>query len=195
MAVAPIKPGIKRLEHIERVKQVIVSLRWILPGERDLSLKQRYGINQGKYILGGGSNSLLFRRLRQELHWVYKTGASFSNYPTAIEFEVWAAVEPEMVEKTILEMKGIVNKFLDKGVGKEDFRRVKNYMNMMTYVAFDSVSGIAQSLVNDLHYHNEVHLPEERVRVANMVKQEEIRELLGKYLGVEPFVGIMREEK
>jgi len=184
-----------QLWHKEDLDQIVLSVIWKLPGSEKMSLKERYALNQVRYVLGGSARSRLFRKLRIENGLVYKTGASFFNFPTYGEFEIWASTSKKNYRQTYRKMREIVDEFA-QSLDKSEFGSVMNFLNMGTFLRFDSVGNISEELGDDLFYKGRFYPPEERVSIGSSVTLGYLKKVYKKYVTDGDFrVCIMAREK
>ncbi len=183
------------LWHKEDLDQVVLSVIWKLPGAKKMSLKERYALNQVRYILGGSARSRLFRELRMRDGLVYKTGASLFSFPTYGEFEIWSSTNGKNYKRTYEKMRKIIDEFAGS-LNRSEFESAMGFLNMGTFLRFDSVGSISGEIASDLFYEGRFYPPEERVDIGSSVTLEYLKRVYKKYLAGGDFrVCVMAREK
>jgi len=95
------------VEHAASQAGILMYLPWITP-EQDIETKFAAGVLSN--MLGQGSHSLLFQKLREESGLCYATGAYASGVWYDLAFAVYALLSPENVEQAKQEMLQVVKR-------------------------------------------------------------------------------------
>lgn len=178
------------------VKKASFFMNYLSPGLGELSAKQRVVLSLGSYILGGTSRSLLFRKLRQEKGLVYSAHAKHSNYLKLGFFSVQSSCDPVAVAELKHEVDGVLKNFFAGKIDDDDFDRAKNFLCEGTLMSYDSVSGIARKLGNQLFYYNRSILPEEYVEIIQSIKKDYFVKTMNELIKVDDkFVTVMSPKK
>ncbi len=160
-----------------------------------MTLKEEEMFRLAKYLLGGSPLSLLFYELRQKMGIAYSGGASLTTYAHKGAFECYTATDYKNIAPAIEAIQKVLSDFLKSGVSASRFYQAKKFLDMQLLLSYDSVDGIANSLVSDLFYFNRViPLTEHRKTLAS-VSQKDMLEFINKYLTSEPYISIMAKEK
>lgn len=180
--ISAIKPEQKKMTHEEDVQQERPVLMWHTPGFNDLSQKQRYCLWIASYMLGGGSRSLLQKRLREELHLVYRGGSGKDLSPHAGFFELWSSNSPEQTQNAIKEMQQIVYKFIEDPIEEKLYKRSINFLKSNISLSFDSIHSISDSITGSLFWEDIIRLPDEDIKTLLDITEAEVRQTLGQYV-------------
>jgi predicted Zn-dependent peptidase len=165
------------IKYQDNVSQSYILINWFLENEKKLDLKTRYGINMFSFILGGGANSILFKRIRQELGLVYNIRSRFWSLPKIYFFEIIVSVDTSKLDTLLENIKTVTEKFINNPISSTEFEQVRHYMDLQTLISFDSVDHISNNLVDDLFYEHHVYTPEDKIEIAHKIDLEQIKKL------------------
>lgn len=177
-----VRPGNKYLWHAEDVDQVGIHLQWLLPGREKLGRKERMKINAAMYILGGSSRSMLTRRLRHELGYVYGVAADYYSWEKTSVVDLSASTSQKNANNVASEMISILHQFIDNKISEDVFNRSIKFLNMRSMLKYNSVDNIADDLASDLLIYDRVTTPEENIEMANTLTELQARNILKKYI-------------
>jgi zinc protease len=186
----------KRLvKYKEKAEHAILNFNYLLPPLEELDFKDRLTLNIAKFILSVTRRSLFHQRLRQELGLIYGISSEYHLQPGFSLFKIETGTDQKYIKKVCLEIRKIISNFLEKGVEKEKYQRIMNYMNLQTRMAFDSPDSIANKISYSLLSNEKARKPQEYIDLANEISQKQILNLLNGYLNWEKVnIGIMTEE-
>lgn len=194
LTITDAKPKGNIYWHKEDQDRVSVSLNYFVTGRENLTLRSRMALGVGRYILGGSSRSLLFKRLREELGHVYSAGAGISYAPHISDFDLYASTSPDKVREVVLEILKIYKKFLESGTTDEAFNRAKKYLLMMIPLGFDSPYRIAESLAYELMWDGAITDPNELISILKNVTMTDVLKAYEENIGTDPILTFMSRE-
>lgn len=134
--------------HERDIAQAHVALAF--PGPKLLA-PERYTADLTSVVLGGGSTSRLFERIREDEGLAYNIQTFTAFYPTAGMIGVYAAVAPENYRKTLELTFEEIRKLRDEGVPQKELdacrEQIKGYTLMSLESTFSRVTRMAKSLM------------------------------------------------
>ncbi len=179
----------------EDVMKVEIDVQWnthVLT--ENSSLSDKLAINIGRYILGGSARSRLSKELRTKRAWVYHAGASHGFLPNESYLSVNTSTDTEKASQVLELLKSETLKFVKEGIPDDEFERAKNYLNMQTLIYFDSVGAIANKLINDQFYEEQIYMPEELNKLVDAISKEDVVRLFSSFVKENPVISIMAKE-
>ena len=162
--------------YYDNVNQSYLVMNWIK--KKKYSLQERITLNMASFMIGSGSNSILFKKLRHQLGLVYNINSKSSTWLDIQNFEVWSSVENKNINKVIDIIKEEINQFLSKKIDPILFKKTRRYMDYQTLMSFDSVNNISNSLIKDLFYENKIYTPKEIINLAKKITPKQMVNLL-----------------
>lgn len=139
-------------------------------------LERKYVLNIYSFILGGGSDSKLFRNVREKNSLCYSIHAS----PTMLygTVEISAGIEGKNYEKTVSLIEDSINEMKDGNITDEEFSRtITTYLNGCREVA-DSQHAIVSNYLSHEYLGND--LIEEKIIQIKSIKKEDVIKLAKK---------------
>lgn len=176
--LSPVKAQSRELRYKDNVSQDYVHVSWLINPNKKISSQDKIGLGIISHLLGDNHNSILFKKIRQELGLVYNINSCFSSWTTTGIFEIWASVDPKNTNILLENIKKEVEIFLNNKIDTEKFESCRNYMDLQTLMNHDSILNIANNIVNDLFYKGKVLSPEDQIAIAKLCKPENLRKLL-----------------
>lgn len=173
-----IQPEVKHVGYQDKVRQSYFVANWIISPDKKMDYKTEIGLNIFNFILSGSSNSILFKKIRQELGLVYSINSRSLSYPNAHTFEIWSSVDSNNINILTENIKNTLKEFLETPINENVFEQSRYYMDLQTLMSYDSIYNIGNSLVDDLFYNHKIYSPEDRIKIAKSINPEEIRILL-----------------
>lgn len=77
-------------------------------------------------VLGGGSSSRLFARVREECGLVYEISSETVTFSDVGSLDIYTSVEAGHLVDTVREILRVVRRLRDRGVGSQEFRRARD---------------------------------------------------------------------
>lgn len=162
----------QNLTYQDNTSQTYLVINWVK--KKNYSLKERLALNIFSFILRSGTNSILCKKLRHELGFVYDINSRFVQMYSDINFfEVWSSVENKNVKNITNIIKTEIDNLLSQGINKELFLKAKKFINYQTLMSFDSINGISSHIINDLFYENKVYTPQEILKITDKITADQ----------------------
>lgn len=147
--------------------------------------EKRYAFSILNSILGGGANSRLFLKIREEMgiaYTIYSYGSSFLN--TGL-FHIYAGVNAGHLEAAIEAIKKEIEKLKKEGPTKEEILWAKEQIKTDLIIQAESTKGHMSSNARDIIQFGKIIPLEETLYQINQVKKEDILECLEEYFKAE----------
>lgn len=133
-------------------------------------------------MLGGGTSSRLFQRIREELGMAYTVYSGPSNYPHCGEFTIYAATSPKHAH-TVLEQIDIeIHKLLDDGFSEKEFTMAKAQLKGSYVLGLESAYNRMSALGHNQMLLGRVIPPEETIAAIERVTPEDVRTIAAQML-------------
>jgi predicted Zn-dependent peptidase len=137
----------------------------------------RYSASLLASIIGGGTSSRLWQKIREERGLAYSVGAGGSTYSDAGVFMIYAGASPghldEVVDLSLDELRKVVN----ESVSKEELRLAKDQSISSILLGLESSSARASALARQEIIHHRRISPDEIVRRIEAVSCEDVQEV------------------
>ncbi len=147
--------------------------------------KKRYAADLLANIIGGGTSSRLWQKIREERGLAYSVGASTIMYHDCGLFSVFAGTSPdqvnEVVDITIAEMREVVR----NGVARDELELAKQQTRASILLGLEDSAGRAATLAQSEMLHGRQIPVEETLANVDAVTVEEIQALARKYFKTE----------
>jgi predicted Zn-dependent peptidase len=142
-------------------------------------------------VLGGYFGSRLMKNIREEKGYTYGIYSSIDVWKEDGFFYISAEVANQNVEATMREIFKEIDKLKRKGIEKEEFEMVKNYMLGQMLHLIDGPFATAQLIKNI--YTKDIEVEHFRAHVAELkaVSQSDILEMANKYLHEKTFTTVL----
>jgi predicted Zn-dependent peptidase len=136
--------------HEREISQCHVTLAY--PGPA-LGTADRYICDLTSTVLGGGSTSRLFERIREDEGLAYNIQSFHSFYPGAGVLGVYAAVAPENYHRCMELIYEEIRKLRDAGLEEEELRKNREQLKGYMLMSLESTSARASRIGKSLmHY-------------------------------------------
>lgn len=143
--------------------------------------EERYAFSILNAILGGGANSRLFLKVREEMgiaYAIYSYGSSF--FHTGL-FHIYAGLNANRLEETIEVIQKEILKLKKEGPTKEEMLWAKEQIKTDLIIHAESTKGHMSSNARELMQFGKAVPLEETLHQINQVKREDILDCLEKY--------------
>jgi predicted Zn-dependent peptidase len=138
---------------------------------------RRYALLLLSNIIGGGMNSRLFQRVREEEALAYVVYSFQQFYVDTGLYGVYMGTEPSRRDRTIGVVQDEYHKFLKEGVTEEELQHAKNQLKGQLLLGLESTTTRMFRLAN-FELNNESYLPvDEVIRKIEAVSPDEIHEV------------------
>jgi predicted Zn-dependent peptidase len=143
----------------------------------DARSDDRYAASLLASIIGGGTSSRLWQRIREERGLAYSVGAGGSTFSDVGVFAVYAGTSPEylreVVELSLEELRRAVN----ESVSEDELRLAKDQAISSVLLGLESSSARASALARQEIIHHRQISPDEVLRRIEAVNSEELQQV------------------
>jgi predicted Zn-dependent peptidase len=141
--------------------------------------EDRYAASLLSSVIGGGTSSRLWQRVREERGLAYSVGAAGSHFTDAGIFQIYAGTSPEQLDEVLDISLEEVRRSLREAVGGDELQLVKDQAVSSILLGLESTSARAGTLARQEIVHGrrippeqviariEAVTPEDMLRVAN----------------------------
>lgn len=194
-----LKPGLKALDPVPAapivvkqrpdLEQAHLILATPFPSATD---ERRYAADLTASILGGGTASRLWQKIREERGLAYSVGASTTTYQDVGIFSIFAATSPDQVEEvleiSVAEMRNVVR----DGILPEELELAKAQARASVLLSLEDSASRAAALAQSEMVHGRQISVEETLAGVDAVAVEDCHALATEYLTSEniAFVGL-----
>jgi predicted Zn-dependent peptidase len=158
-ADAPPSPAapilVRRKKELEQAHLILASP---FPSARD---EDRYAASLLSSVIGGGTSSRLWQRVREERGLAYSVGAVGSHYTDAGVFQIYAGTSPEQLDEVLELSLAEMRRVLREPVGEEELRLVKDQAVSSILLGLESTSARAGTLARQEIVHGRRIAPEQ----------------------------------
>jgi predicted Zn-dependent peptidase len=167
---------IEQKEELEQA-HLIIAVPW--PSSRS---DDRYPATMLASVLGGGTSSRLWQRIREERGLAYSVGAGISTFSDIGVFSVYAGTSPgqldEVLDISLAELRRIVN----EPVAEAELRLVKDQAVSSTLLGLESSNARASTLARQEIIHGRRISPDEMIQRLEAVTADDIQRVARTYL-------------
>src|SRR5690606_8848125 len=147
--------------------------------------RERYAADLLATILGGGTSSRLWQRIREDRGLAYSVGASYIAYSDCGIFSVFGATSPqqcgEVLDLSVAELRRIVK----EGVTESELELAKDQAKAAIYLGVEDSAARAAALAQaEMLHGRQLHLEETPANI-NSVTEKDIQKLAKKYFRTE----------
>jgi len=165
-AAAPIL--VRRKKELEQAHLIIASP---FPSARD---EDRYAASLLGSVVGGGTSSRLWQRIREERGLAYSVGAAGSHFTDAGLFQIYAGTSPEHLDEVLDLSLAELRRTLREAVGEDELRLVKDQAVASILLGLESTSARAGSLARQEIIHGRRIPPDEIIARVEAVTPEDL---------------------
>ncbi|HXM34455.1 MAG TPA: pitrilysin family protein [Pyrinomonadaceae bacterium] len=172
-AAAPIL--IEQKEELEQAHLVIAA-----PWPSSLS-KERYAAGMLASVLGGGTSSRLWQKVREERGLAYSVGAGGSTFSDVGVFSIFAGTSPgqldEVVDISLAEIRRVVH----ESVPVEELKLARDQAVSSILLGLESSSARASTLARQEIIHHRRISPEEVIQQLDEITPDDLQQVARKY--------------
>jgi zinc protease len=139
------------------------------------------------YLLGGGFNSYLIAKIREEKGWAYDVGSDFGSGKYTGEFSVSMQTKNEVAQDAIDEALAQVRRMRDQPVSDQDLKDAKAYLTGSFPLRLDTSKKIAGMLATIEYYGLGLDYVDRYPALINAVTAADIQRVAQKYLDPEKY--------
>lgn len=133
-------------------------------------------------ILGGGSSSRLFQRIREEMGMAYSVYSGPSNYPHCGEFTIYAATSPKHTQTVLAQINAEIEKLLAGGVEDKEFIQAKSQLKGSFILGLESAYNRMSTLGHNQILLGRVIPPEDTIAAIERVTKEDVAAIAAQIL-------------
>ncbi len=161
-------------------KQGYYSIAILGPSEQDLDTLTSFLL--AGTILGGDTDSPLYRTLREEKGLCYYAGANIQNFAPYSLLTLDAVSSPKNGSILVKEMFKILIGFIDGSVETGDFDAHKAMLITKLHSASETTRGMAQFIASRIRKSGEKRTPEEIIKRVENASVEDVRKTMKAFL-------------
>ncbi|HEX8558727.1 MAG TPA: pitrilysin family protein [Pyrinomonadaceae bacterium] len=136
--------------------------------------EDRYAASLLSSVVGGGTSSRLWQRVREERGLAYSVGAVGSHYTDAGLFQIYAGTSPEQLDEVLDISLEEMRRVLREAVGEEELRLVKDQAVSSILLGLESTSARAGTLARQEIVHGRRITPEQVIARIEAVTPEDL---------------------
>ena len=179
-APSPAAPIIvQRKQELEQA-HLILAAPW--PSARSAD---RYAASLLSSVIGGGTSSRLWQRVREERGLAYSVGAVGSHYTDAGVFQIYAGTSPEQLDEVLDISLAELRLALREPVGGEELRLVKDQAVSSILLGLESTSARAGTLARQEIVHGRRITPEQVIARIEAVTPEDLLRVASEFFKTE----------
>ncbi len=139
--------------------------------------KMRIAVNILSQILGEGSSSRLFQKIREENGIAYQINSFLNSFYDISTFGVYLSTNENSVYKAQSLIFEEIEKIKSKKVSEKELNRAKEYLIGNMLLSLESTTNRMLRIAQSMIYFNKVKSVEETIRKIHSVTSQEIREI------------------
>ena len=147
--------------------------------------EDRYAASLLSSVVGGGTSSRLWQRVREERGLAYSVGAVGSHYTDAGIFQIYAGTSPEHLDEVLDLSLAELRRALRESVGEEELRLVKDQAVSSILLGLESSSARAGTLARQEIVHGRRIPPEQVIARIEAVTPEDLRRVATEFFKTE----------
>jgi predicted Zn-dependent peptidase len=167
---------IEQKEELEQA-HLIIATPWPCSLDDD-----RYAATMLASVLGGGTSSRLWQRIREDRGLAYSVGAGVSTFSDIGVFSVYAGTSPDQLDEVLDISLEEIRRIVHEPVHEEELRLVKDQAVSSTLLSLESSSARASTLARQEIIHGRRISPDEMIRRIEAVTVDDIQRVARKYL-------------
>ena len=170
---------VQRKKELEQAHLIVAAP---FPSARD---EDRYAASLLCSVVGGGTSSRLWQRVREERGLAYSVGAVGSHYTDAGVFQIYAGTSPEQLDEVLDISLEEVRRVLREAVGEEELRLVKDQAVASILLGLESTSARAGTLARQELVHGRRIPPDEVIARIEAVTPEDLLRVAAEHFKTE----------
>lgn len=136
--------------------------------------EDRYAASLLSSVIGGGTSSRLWQRVREERGLAYSVGAAGSHYTDAGVFQIYAGTSPEQLDEVLDISLEEMRRSLREIVGDDELQLVKDQAVSSILLGLESTSARAGTLARQEIVHGRRIAPEQVIKRIEAVTPEDM---------------------
>ena len=159
---------IQRKKELEQAHLIIAAP---FPSARD---EDRYAASLLSSVIGGGTSSRLWQRVREERGLAYSVGAAGSHFTDAGIFQIYAGTSPDQLDEVLDISVEEMRRALRESVGEDELQLVKDQAVSSILLGLESTSARAGTLARQERVHGSRIAPEQVIARIEAVTPEDM---------------------
>lgn len=147
--------------------------------------EDRYASSLLSSVVGGGTSSRLWQRVREERGLAYSVGAVGSHYTDAGMFQIYAGTSPEQLDEVLDISLEEMRRTLRETVGEDELRLVKDQAVSSILLGLESTSARAGTLARQEIVHGRRITPEQVIARIEAVTPEDMLRVAAEHFKTE----------
>ncbi len=147
----------------------------------DARSSERYAASLLASVVGGGTSSRLWQRVREERGLAYSVGAGGSTFSDVGVFTIYAGTSPEHLDEVLELSLEEVRRVINESVSEEELKLAKDQAISSILLGLESSSGRVSSLARQEIIHGRRISPEEIIQNIEEVNIEDLQRVARKY--------------
>ena len=147
--------------------------------------EDRYAASLLSSVVGGGTSSRLWQRVREERGLAYSVGAVGSHFTDAGVFQIYAGTSPEQLDEVLDISLAEMRRVLREPVGREELRLVKDQAVSSILLGLESTSARAGTLARQEIVHGRRIPPEQVIARIEAVTPEDLQRVASEFFKTE----------
>jgi predicted Zn-dependent peptidase len=142
----------------------------------------RYAASMLASVVGGGTSSRLWQKIREDRGLAYSVGAGVSTFSDAGVFSVYAGTSPAQLDEVLDIALDELRRILRETVPEEELQLVKDQAISSTLLGLESSSARASTLARQEIIHGRRISPDEMIKRLAAVTAEDLQRVAREYL-------------
>ena len=151
---------------------LIIATPW--PDARD---ERRYAASLLASVIGGGTSSRLWQKIREDRGLAYSVGAGGSTFSDVGIFTIYAGTSPEHMDEVVDLALGELRRSVRETVSKDELKLVKEQAISSILLGLESSSARASTLARQEIIHGRRISPDEIIKRIETVSPEEVQDV------------------
>jgi len=149
----------------------------------DALSEDRYAASLLASVIGGGTSSRLWQKIREERGLAYSVGAGGSAFSDVGVFNVYAGTSPEQLDEVVDLSLEALRDVVNHNVSEEELRIAKEQAIASILLGLESSSARASTLARQEIIHGRRISPDEVIEKIRAVTLDQLREIAQTYFG------------
>ena len=142
---------------------------------------ERYAASLLASVVGGGTSSRLWQRIREERGLAYSVGAGGNTFSDVGVFTIYAGTSPEHLDEVLDLSLEEVRRVINESVSEEELKLAKEQAISSILLGLESSSGRVSSLARQEIIHGRRISPEEIIKHIEEVNVEDLQQVARKH--------------
>ncbi len=143
---------------------------------------ERYSFSIVNSVLGGSVNSRLFQKIREEEGMVYSIYSYGSSYDKCGLFQIYAAMNPNMVDDVLTCIYATVDEFIENGITAVELNHAREELKTELIINAESTQCRMENNAKSLLQFDRIITLDETIRDLDKVSIADISVVIDKYL-------------